>query len=417
MCLFSSPKKHHRRSYVEEVYVAPRPVSRHSHHSHHHHGHGGHGRSSYTSVTRTSRPVSREYVAPRMSQSSYRRSVPVVVEQRHSTRSYRNRALSIRSNKNGSSSATSPRHGFSFSSLRGTVQPELSKKLYKLIKSENRLIQSYEAAGKERLSIAGQLSDWGEATTDDSVSDISDKIGVLLSELGEQEDLYAHNIDDSRAILKAIRNTEKSVQPSRDHKAKISDEIAKLKIKEPESAKLVTLEQELVRAEAENLVAEAQLTNVTRQKMKEAYAAEFAATIERAEKQIILARHGRRLLNLLDDTPVIPGDVRPAYEHANQARQILNDAEDDLKDWQPELEDVPSQAGNLDNNLMPRSASQRGTTVADSVAGDESVVHHDQRTTAGVDGSRVSSGTGTSVATGPAGRAYEPSEAETSQVA
>lgn len=40
------------------------------------------------------------------------------------------------------------------------------------------------------------------------------------------------------------------------------DEIAKLKAKEPESAKLVTLEQELVRAEAENLVAEAQLTNV-----------------------------------------------------------------------------------------------------------------------------------------------------------
>lgn len=85
---------------------------------------------------------------------------------------------------------------------------------------------------------------------------------MLLSELAEQEELYAHNLDDSRAILKAIRNTEKSVQPSRDHKVKIMDEIAKLKAKEPESAKLVTLEQELVRAEAENLVAEAQLTNV-----------------------------------------------------------------------------------------------------------------------------------------------------------
>ncbi|KAI9048349.1 hypothetical protein LZ554_008141 [Drepanopeziza brunnea f. sp. 'monogermtubi'] len=98
MCLFSAPKKkHHRRSYVEEVYVAPRPVSRHSHRSHHHHQGGGHGRSSYTSVTRTSthRPVSRsrEYVAagPRVSQSSYRRhgSTPVIVEQRRSTRSYR----------------------------------------------------------------------------------------------------------------------------------------------------------------------------------------------------------------------------------------------------------------------------------------------------------------------------------------
>ena len=155
----------------------------------------------------------------------------------------------------------------------------------------------------------------------------------------------------------------------------------------------------------------------TRQKLKEAYAAEFAATIERAEKQIILARHGRRLLNLLDDTPVIPGDVRPAYEHVNQARQILNDAEDDLKDWQPELEDVPSHA-ELNNNLMPNSASQHQGTNAGSVAGDESVVHHQ---TAGedlepaADGSRISSGA--SVTTGTAQTTYAPSEATASQVA
>lgn len=131
-----------------------------------------------------------------------------------------------------------------------------------MIKSENHLITNYEAAGKERVAIATQLSDWGEQTNDDAVSDISDKVGVLLSEMGEQEDLYAHNLDDSRALLKQIRNTEKSVQPSRDHKAKIADEIAKLKAKEPESTKLLTLEQELVRAEAQNLVAEAQLTNI-----------------------------------------------------------------------------------------------------------------------------------------------------------
>jgi len=330
-----------------------------------------------------------------------------------------NRALSIRSNKNSSNSSSTPRHGFSFSSLRGTIQPELSKKLYKLIKSENHLIQSYESAGKERLSIAGQLSDWGEATADEAISDISDKIGVLLSEIGEQEDLYAHNLDDSRAILKAIRNTEKSVQPSRDHKAKIADEIAKLKTKEPESAKLVTLEHELVRAEAENLVAEAQLTNITRQKMKEAYAAEFAATIERAEKQIILARHGRRLLNLLDDTPVVPGDARPAYEHVNQARQILNDAEDDLKDWQPELEDVPSNT-TLNDIPMPSSVSQRQQTVEGSVMGDERVVHHDhiagEHLEPTNDGSRISSGA--SVTTGPVAQTtYAPSEAGVSQVA
>lgn len=87
---------------------------------------------------------------------------------------------------------------------------------------------------------------------------------MILSEMGEQEDSYAHALDESRSVLKAIRNTEKSVQPSRDGKNKITDEIARLKSKEPESAKLVVLEQELVRAEAENLVAEAQLTNIVR---------------------------------------------------------------------------------------------------------------------------------------------------------
>jgi len=301
------------------------------------------------------------------------------------------------------------------------MQPELSKKLYKLIKTENNLIGSYEAAGKERVSIASQLSDWGEQTGDDAISDISDKVGVLLSELGEQEDLYAHNLDDSRGVLKAIRNTEKSVQPSRDHKAKISDEIAKLKIKEPESAKLVTLEQELVRAEAENLVAEAQLTNITRQKIKEAYAAEFAATIERAEKQIILARHGRRLLNLLDDTPVVPGDVRPAFEHTDQARQVLNDAEDDLRDWQPELEDVTSSADMMDPNLMPTqhqhtsAASGSGPAGGVGIEGGETAHLGRATESEGIEPTEASNRSigGTSVTTGPT---YAPSETETTQV-
>ncbi|KAM5355833.1 hypothetical protein ACJ41O_002479 [Fusarium nematophilum] len=253
---------------------------------------------------------------------------------------YRNRALSIRSNKSnrGSGSGSSNKRGFSFNSLRGQVQPELSRKLFRLIKSENNLIGAHETAGRERISIATQLSEWGEHTGDDAISDISDKVGVVLSEMGEQEDSYAHSLDDSRATMKAIRNTEKSVQPSRDNKDKIADEIQRLKLKEPTSTRLPVLEQELVRAEAENLVAEAQLTNITRQKLKEAYAAEFTATIERAEKQIILAKHGRRLLELLDDSPVVPGDTRPVYEHSAQARQILNDCEDDLRDWRPEAE-------------------------------------------------------------------------------
>jgi hypothetical protein len=162
-------------------------------------------------------------------------------------------------------------------SLRGAQQPELSKKLFKIIKSENHAIGAYEAAARERQGIAQQLSEWGEATGDETISEISDKLGVLLAEIAEQEDLYAQGLEEYRGVLKQIRNTESSVQPSRDHKTKVwfeivmqgyaddnqvSDEIAKLKYKEPQSTKIVQLEQELVRAEAQSLVAEAQLSNI-----------------------------------------------------------------------------------------------------------------------------------------------------------
>lgn len=100
-------------------------------------------------------------------------------------------------------------------------QPELSKKLFNLIKTENHAIGAIESASREGQSVATQLSEWGESTNDDAVSEISDKLGVLLSEIAEQEDLYAQNLEDSRGVLKQIRNTESSVQPSRNQKAKV----------------------------------------------------------------------------------------------------------------------------------------------------------------------------------------------------
>lgn len=81
----------------------------------------------------------------------------------------------------------------------------------------------------------------------------------------------------------------------------------------------------------------------------------------------MLARHGRRLLKLLDDTPVVPGDTRPAFEHAHQARQVLNDAEEDLREWTPNLEPIPSAATEMGSNLMPAQAG----TAATSVSGEE----------------------------------------------
>ncbi|KAK5725573.1 hypothetical protein LTR15_003762 [Elasticomyces elasticus] len=366
MCLVTKPKER-RTTVVREdpYYAAPRPVSNY-------HGGPARARSSSTYVRKTVSTVPAERVSyernyrtsqPRLSSSAPRRSNGGDYYERTS-RTNVGRSLSIRSKKGSdntsSAGGSSHKHRFALSSMRGIQQPELSKKLYKLIKTENHQVSAYEAASRESQSVASQLSEWGE-TQDDAVSDISDKLGVLLAEIAEQEDLFAQHLEDSRGVLKQIRNTESSVQPTRNQKTKIQDEIQKLKYKEPTSTKLVTLEQELVRAEAQSLVAEAQLTNVTRQKFKEAYDLHTAAIIERAEKQIMLAQQARRLVNLLDDTPTVPGEERPPFENSEAAREVLNDAEAGLRNYSPSIEPIHSSAGRMGANAMPHNIEQEAS--------------------------------------------------------
>jgi hypothetical protein len=120
--------------------------------------------------------------------------------------------------------------------------------------------------------------------------------------------------------MKSIRNIEISVQPSRDRKQKLMDQISHLKYKEPTSTKIPVLEQELVRAEAESLVAEAQLSNITREKLKAAFNYQFDAVREHCEKVAIIAGYGKHLLELVDETPVTPGEQRDTYDGYETSR-------------------------------------------------------------------------------------------------
>ncbi|KAL2259143.1 hypothetical protein VTK26DRAFT_7271 [Humicola hyalothermophila] len=214
----------------------------------------------------------------------------------------------------------------------GAFGPDLAKKLSQLVKMEKNVMRSLELVAKERMEVAQQLSLWGEAC-DEDVSDVTDKLGVLLYEIGELEDQYVDRYDQYRITMKSIRNIEASVQPSRDRKQKIMDQIAQLKYKEPNSPRIVVLEQELVRAEAESLVAEAQLSNITREKIKAAYAYQFDALREHCEKVAIIAGYGKHLLELIDDTPVTPGETRPAYDGYEASKAIIQDCEDALTNW------------------------------------------------------------------------------------
>ena len=140
-------------------------------------------------------------------------------------------------------------------------------------------------------------------------------------------------------------------------KQKIIDQIAQLKYKEPNSPKIVVLEQELVRAEAESLVAEAQLSNITREKVKAAYTYQFDSLREHCEKVAIIAGYGKHLLELVDDTPVTPGETRAAYDGYEASKAIIQDCEEALTNWVTAQAAVSSKLSTRSRTLSQRRRS------------------------------------------------------------
>ena len=76
---------------------------------------------------------------------------------------------------------------------------------------------------------------------------------------------------------------------------------------------------------------------------------------------------------------MVPGDARPnTFEHAAQARQILNDAEEDLREWQSSVEPITYQSQGMSSTLMPSEAGGSYASAADEIAPSTVKTAHDK---------------------------------------
>jgi hypothetical protein len=92
-------------------------------------------------------------------------------------------------------------------------------------------------------------------------------------------------------------------------------------------------------------------------------------------------------VNLVDDTPIVPGDARPAFDGAEAARQVLNDAEDDLRNYELHVEPIPSFAGNLGVGAMPGSATgAAGANLSEETTYNEGMGGHRHHESSGLQG-------------------------------
>ncbi len=106
------------------------------------------------------------------------------------------------------------------------------------------------------------------------------------------------------------------------------------------------------------MVAEAQLSNITREKLKAAFTYQFDALREHSEKMAIIAGYGKHLLELVDDTPVTPGETRNAYDGYEASKAIIQDCEDALTNWVEQNAAVKSKLSTRSRTLSQRRANR-----------------------------------------------------------
>jgi hypothetical protein len=104
------------------------------------------------------------------------------------------------------------------------------------------------------------------------------------------------------------------------------------------------------------------LSNITREKLKAAFNYQFDAMREHSEKLALIAGYGKHLLDLIDDTPVTPGEARPAYDSYDNSKQIIVDCENSLSEW---TLDTASVRSTLSIRKPRKRTAHRGETSGD----------------------------------------------------
>ena len=92
--------------------------------------------------------------------------------------------------------------------------------------------------------------------------------------------------------------------------------------------------------------------------MKAAFTYQFDAIREHSEKLAIIAGFGKHLLELIDDTPVTPGETRNAYDGYEASKAIIQDCEDALTNWVEQNAAVKSKLSTRARTLSQRRANR-----------------------------------------------------------
>jgi hypothetical protein len=147
---------------------------------------------------------------------------------------------------------------------------------------------------------------------------------------------FQDSVDQYRETLKSISVKESSLQPGRDQKRKIKDQIERLQSSYSSMEKLNNLKEQLAQLEEFTAPDEAEMNNFKRIATREGLYLLLNGMHAMASKSDIISTFGKYIVDELDVEPVKVGEERRPYESAEKTKRIQDDAERAIEQWNPD---------------------------------------------------------------------------------
>ncbi|KAI7907739.1 Eisosome component PIL1-domain-containing protein [Cokeromyces recurvatus] len=198
-------------------------------------------------------------------------------------------------------------------------------------KSSGHVVQ---LADMNRIS-AHNLMTFGSYLGDD-LTDVTQKMGHLLVEWSNVLIEFSDAINQYRETLKSISLKEAILQPGRDRKRKLKDNIESLQNSLSSLDKVNAYKEQLEELEKFTELDEIEMSNFKRIATREALYLLLNGMHAMASKTDIISTFGKYIVDELDVKPIKVGQEREEYLVTEKTKRIKEDAIRAIAEWHPD---------------------------------------------------------------------------------
>ncbi|KAF8912723.1 Eisosome component PIL1-domain-containing protein [Gymnopilus junonius] len=202
----------------------------------------------------------------------------------------------------------------------------------RIITTEKGVAIDFESVALNSKSQSKELYTWGQSEPQD-LKDVTDRIAYLNFVQGSLASSLSSKLDSARGPLKALRDAETNLQPRRNIRAGIQNQIGRLEHEQHKGKdkQIADLREQLRKAEFDDHQLELEVELLKRKAVRESEQLKWDAIREYGEKLVLLSQAASPIIAVLPSVPPTPTAPYTGAQTTGAVRASLQRALDNYK--------------------------------------------------------------------------------------